>query len=412
MIQPDIPNIRHLRAFCEVAHCKGISAASHRVFLSQPAITQAISKLESRLGAVLFRRMSDGMELTGPGAIFLIRAERMLAELQTGVIEALSVQNAKPASDARRIDRGLTAAQIRALVALAETRNFTFAAARIGISQPSVHRALRELERLVGVALFRAVSQGVELSAAAAMLARRARLAMAELQQGYFELEARNGPDRTRISVGVMPLVRSRILPQAMHDMLKSHSRIQICAIDGPYDELLRGLRYGETDFLIGALRDPLPAADVVQEGLFDDSLAVVVGADHPLAGREHVTVDDMLAYPWAAAPKATPAGTYLADFLGIDGLETTPVKVVSSSLVLLRGLLLRGDYITLISRQQIRHEVATGLLTCLPVTLPGNTRPIGLTFRKDWRPTPTQFRFLGHVRRVARSSDTGGRYA
>ena len=56
-----IPNIRHLRAFSEVASRCSINQASDRIYLSQPAIYQALAKLEQRLGVELFERRSDGM---------------------------------------------------------------------------------------------------------------------------------------------------------------------------------------------------------------------------------------------------------------------------------------------------------------------------------------------------------------
>jgi LysR family transcriptional regulator of gallate degradation len=401
----DFPNIRHLRAFREVAHHRGISAAADVVFLSQPAITQAITKLEARLGIPLFERLADGMSLTPPGALFLTRVERMLEELATGAEEAIRLQPARAARAAKgfvRFDRLVTAAQLRALIALAEARNFSIAARNSGISQPSIHRAGRDLERLAGFELFRSASQGIELTPAAERLARRARLAGAELQQGLFEIAAWLGRDSTRLTIGTMPLARSRILPAAMHQILSDHRDIQIRTIEGPYPELLRGLRYGENDFLIGALRDPPPTDDVVQEPLFSDSLAIVVRADHPLAARASVTLDEAVTYPWIAPPRQTPAGSYLSDVLRIPEMENTPVKVVSSSLVLIRGLLLEGDYITIISHHQVRHELDQRILVTLPVDLPNNTRPIGLTFRAGWHPTATQARFLDHVRRAA----------
>ncbi|MFQ3186580.1 MAG: LysR family transcriptional regulator of gallate degradation, partial [Marinomonas primoryensis] len=54
-----IPNLRHLRVFLAVAELKSITRASENIFLSQPAITQAIAKLEGLLGAPLFERHSD-----------------------------------------------------------------------------------------------------------------------------------------------------------------------------------------------------------------------------------------------------------------------------------------------------------------------------------------------------------------
>jgi LysR family transcriptional regulator of gallate degradation len=302
----------------------------------------------------------------------------------------------------------VTAAQLRALIALDEARSFSLAARNTGISQPSIHRAARDLERLAGFALFRAASHGVDLTQAAERLSRRARLAAAELQQAFFELDAWKGQDSTVITIGSMPLARSRILPKAMNAILHQKAGIQLRTIEGPYPELLRGLRYGASDFLIGALRDPVPTDDIVQEPLFDDALAIVVRAGHPLCGRAAVTLDDALAYPWIAPPKPTPAGSYLSNVLRIPEMENTPVVVVSSSLVLVRGLLLEGDYVTIISRHQVRMELGQGVLADLPIDLPDNMRPIGLTFRKGWRPTETQSLFLDCVRKAAQVADRG----
>ena len=84
-----IPNIRHLRAFCEVSHCKSISKASKRIYLSQPAITQAIAKLERILNLSLFDRSNDGMFTTEPGLLFLQRVESALDYIKTGIAEAI-----------------------------------------------------------------------------------------------------------------------------------------------------------------------------------------------------------------------------------------------------------------------------------------------------------------------------------
>ena len=122
--------------------------------------------------------------------------------------------------------------------------------------------------------------------------------------------------------------------------MVAARPHVQIRVIDGVYETLLARLRSGEIDFLIGALRHPPPADDVAQERLFDDPLTIVAGAHHPLAGRRNVSIAETLDWPWVAPPRPTPAGSYLFDTLKIQEREQTPVRVVSSSLALLRGLL------------------------------------------------------------------------
>ena len=398
----EFPNIRHLRAFREVARHKGISAAAEAVFLSQPAITQAISKLEQRLGVALFDRLPSGMSVTEPGALFVARVDRMLDYLAEGFNDASRLHSPKTGTRRTQADRLVTAAQLRALTALAEAQSFTLAARKIGISQPSIHRAGRGLENLVGYALFTSASQGLELTKAAQILVRYVSLAASEMQQAFYEIDAYKGRDSTRIVIGSLPLARPRILPHAMHRMLAQKQGVQLRTIEGPYSELLRSLRYGDCDFLIGALRDPAPTDDVEQMPLFDDLLAIVVRRGHPLCDMPHPTLRDTLQYPWISPPRETPAGTYLSAALGIRNLERNPVHVVSSSLVLVRGLLLEGDYVTIISHHQVRHEVENGTLVILPITLPDSARAIGLTVRKDWQPTQTQALFLDIVKTTA----------
>lgn len=398
-----LPNIRHLRVFQEVAQCNSVSTAAERAHLSQPAVTQAVAKLEKELSVPLFERRRDGMFVTGIGAKFLARVERALDHLQIGAREAARLGTRQKGRGFSDFDRLLTSAQLRALVAVSEANNFSMAARRIGISQPSIHRAARNLERLSGLKLFGSAHEGISLTPAAQVLAQRTKLALAELRQAFDEVDDFLGRDSTHIVVGALPLVRTFILPTAIDRMVRNSQRVQIRAVDGRYTELLHGVRHGEIDFLVGALRDPPPVDDIVQERLFDDPLAIVAGPQHPLAGRKSVSIDDVLRYPWVAPPKTTPAGSYLYDTLRIQDQAETPVRVVSSSLVLVRGLLMTGDYITIISLNQIRHEYEHGILVPLPIELADSARAIGLTYRRDWRPTKTQQQFLGYLREVSR---------
>ena len=388
----------------EVADAHGISAAAHRIHLSQPAVTQAISGLERRFGVPLLDRRPEGMFATPEGEVLLTRVRRMFAMLAQGAAQAIRLAARRDGRPVAGFDTRVTAAQLRALIAIRDAGNFSLAARRLGIAQPSVHRAGRDLEKLSGLKLFVPGRKGIELTPQAEAFARAVKLAEAELGQGLDELTRLSGADATRIAVGSMPLSRTEILPAACDALLREAGGVQIRFTDAPYAELLRELRYGELDFLIGALRDPPPADDVVQERLFDDPLAVMVGPGHPLAGRRGLQLSDTLAYPWIAPPKDTPSGDYLFRTLGIGALADTPVRVVTSSMVLVRGLLRRGDHLTILSPRQAAVEIDQGLMVPLDIPLPGSARPIGITTRGGWMPTPTQARFLDLVRAAAQS--------
>lgn len=78
------PNVRHLYAVKDVALSHRINIAADRVHLSQPAVTQAVSKMERALSAPLFDRRPDGMHATEVGKIFLNRVTRALDFLKEG----------------------------------------------------------------------------------------------------------------------------------------------------------------------------------------------------------------------------------------------------------------------------------------------------------------------------------------
>jgi len=401
----DFPNLRHLRALLEVALSHGVSAAADKVHLSQPAITQAIAKIEQGLGAELFERRPDGMFPTELGALFLQRVRKTLDHIQLGVREAARLGLSKEARRAGDADRRLTATQLRALAVIADTGSFSLAARTLGISQPAVHRAARELERLMGMELFTKSSTGIDLTAAAQAFVKHVNLAFAELQQGYAEVAYAMGRDSGRIVIGTMPLARTRILPEAIAEIARQRPQVEIRVIDGPYGDLLHRLRHGEIDVLVGALRDPPPVDDVGEERLFDDPLSIVAGSGHPLCRRSEVSAADLTAFPWVVPPEGTPTRDFFLAMFAERGLTPPPHLIESSSLILIRGLLSAGEHLTIMSRQQAQFEPGLAFLSPVDIDMSASSRPIGLTFRNDWRATATQAQVLEQLRAAAISA-------
>jgi DNA-binding transcriptional LysR family regulator len=292
---------------------------------------------------------------------------------------------------------------LRAFVRAAHGGSFSRAARELGLSQPSVHRAARDLERLIGIELFEASRQGVDLTPTAKSFARHAALAHAELRQGLAEVSASLSLDPGTIVVGAMPFVRTRLLPDALNALSRARPRAHVKVITAPYDDLLDHLRHGAIDFLVGALREPAPIADVVQEALFEDPLSVVARADHPLARRNRVEHADLLDYPWAVPGAETPTRAVFRRLFSSGEEARMPGGMIeTSSLVLLRGVLCGSDRLTIISARQAWVEIEQGQLAVVPYKSPFGARRIGLTFRRDWRPTATQALLIDHIRQAS----------
>lgn len=400
-MQGGFPNIRHMRVFLETARIGSVSQAAEVCHLSQPAATQAIARLEADIGAQLLVRRRQRTALTTCGRLFAQRATKALSYLSDGAQAALRESGTKTP---RRhpFELSVTASQLRNLVAIANAGSFSVAAKALDLSQPTVHRTARSLEAVMGVPLFTARPSGVRLTPVAETFVLGAKLAQAEIRQSLEEIGRELGEERGTFVLGSLPLARTSIVPKAIHALVSSVDGFQIRVVEGRYAELLRSLREGDLDCLIGALRHPAPAEDIDQELLFRDALAIVAHPDHPLAGRTLASLDETLGYPWIAPPKETPAGQYLFETLRIHDRPKTPVSVVSSSMAILRGVLAEGPYLSVVSRHQINVDEALGAITTLDIPLEGHMRDIGLTYRRGWQPTETQSRFIEFLRMFA----------
>ena len=392
-------NLRHFFALADISDTGRLSSAAERVHMSQSALTQALRKLESTAGVPLFDRAGFGVTETEAGRLLVRRSKRAIELLARAEREVRARENA--AASGRMVHRLMTASQLRALIAIVEAGGYSLAARRLGLAQPSVHRAAKDLEALFGLEFFPRAARGIEPTETARLLARYAELTFAEVRQGFEEVSELQGKMNSRISVGSLPLARTDFLPQAVTNLLEQFPDARVSILDGPYIEQLHALRYGQIDWLIGALRTPAPTADIAQEDLFNEPLAIVVRPDHPLIGNTP-DVEVLASLDWIAPRKLTPARDLFREIFERQGLGEPEHVIECSSLIATRRLVQLSDRAALLSPSQIRLDIESGQLAILDDVLPGTERPIGLTMREDWVPTLVQAEFTRIVRELA----------
>ncbi len=399
-------NLRHLRVFLEVLDSKSISKASEKVYLSQSAITQAIAKLEDELNTILFHRQSDGMLPTETGLIFKFRVHRALGLILAGLQGISRISDGKVMKPSQLI-HAVTTTQLRNLISITQSQNFSIASRSLNVSQSSLHRAARGLESQLGTTLFEKTTNGIISSKAALKLARLSKLAFNEITQAREEINAFHNRELGKITIGSMPLARAAILPATIIDVNKRFPNFKISVIDGIYDDLLKHLRNGEIDLLIGALRFPNPSEDIEQEKLFDSSIEILARAGHPLATIQAtdgaVTLKTLSTYPWVVLRPGTPTRALFDKVFMSEGVEMPERIVESGSQGLVRSLLLGEDWLTMSSEHQFQHELEIGSLVKIKFELVQTPRPIGITMRKSWNPTGTQLAFVNLLKEKAR---------
>lgn len=407
MIAESLSSLSQVRAFVKVAQHGAISRATASLFRTQSVVTRAIRDLEDQLGAALFERHAGGMILTGDGEAVLPRAKRIVEELQA-VPRYLSNEKSRLAHTEEVEALYLFNTQrLRIFVRLCETRHVQTAARTLGLTQPALSAALKVLESNAGQRLFERTPRGLVLTVFGRAIEPNVRRALNELAHLPSDIAHHRGVLEGSVRIGALPLGRTRILPEAIIRITSKFPGVRVVTNESPFEHLVNDLRFGELDFIFGALRPEEYANDLTSEALLSESLVLLVRPGHPLLGRR-VRVSDLSRTRWIVSRAHTPARRLLENCMAKLGVSNVQPAVETGDLALIRGLLLRSDLVAAVSMHQLEHEMVRGELNRLEFNLPDTTRSIGVIQRSGAIPSPVATALLSAVRQVA-TEEPGG---
>lgn len=393
----ELTRLRRLFLFDAVCEAGGIGMAAALAGRTQPAVSLAIAKLEASFGGALFERGYGGTELTAEGLILQRRVRRMLEQMERAV-GLLIGGTALPASTVSHICRHLTDAQVRCHIAIAQRGSAAEAAQHLDISQPAVHRAARQLEQTVGVTLYRRRVHSVSANPAGIELARRLSLALYEIGQAREDLANARGQLTGKVAVGVLPMLPPRLIARAIQRLLRIYPAAKVTIDEGSHARLLRELRFGTIDVMIGALREPRLTESITEHALFNDPYVVAVRKGHRLVGQKHISARDLAAFDWVVPQRNVPRRVAI-DAILAQLTAQPPLVVETSSMPMMLAMLVESDCLTLLARSQI-HDAYTGSeIVALDVDTPEAIRTVGYTIRSDWLGTAMQQSFIEQLR-------------
>lgn len=193
-------------------------------------------------------------------------------------------------------------------VTLAEELHFRQAAARLNISQSTLSAHLQDLEADLRTQLLERNRRRVILTPAGAALVTEARAALQQVDQAG-RLASRLSVNTTRAHIGHSGILALPILERALPTLVEQHPSIDIRLIEGSADQLVDQLRRRHIDLAI--VRPPLHDAEIDEEYLADENLAIVVWSEHPLADRQDLTVEDLADETFILPPPSAATGPY-----------------------------------------------------------------------------------------------------
>ena len=303
--------LRHLRVFLAVVDQGSVSQAAATLYRAQSAVSRSVRELEKEFGVPLFERRAQGMLPTRFGDALQHRARRVAAEFDAAGRDSERLPGSKTrGGQAPTLAMQLSDRRLRAFVELAAVHHMPTVAEKLGVSQPAISLAIRELETALGLELFARTPKGMLPTAQGGALASRVKRAMAEVRHARADIARLCGRIEGTITVGALPLGRTVLLPRAIAQLLPAYPGLHVATVEGPFDTLAAALRSGDVDFILGALRHPGLATDFAGEALLADELAIVARADHPLCTRRRVTWRELARAQWVLPRKGARRAT------------------------------------------------------------------------------------------------------
>lgn len=180
---------------------------------------------------------------------------------------------------------------VHCFTVVAEHEHFGRAAEALHVTQPSLSRQIRRLEQQLGARLLDRTPQGSRLTEAGTVFLPQAKALLRTAAQAIAHTQAAARP--ARITVGYTSGV---IVTAAVREMRHRHPDAEVRTQHLAYDDVPAALLAHRVDAAVARL--PFATDKLHVTVLYDEPRVVIVPLDHRLAGKEHVTLDDIADEP------------------------------------------------------------------------------------------------------------------
>jgi LysR family transcriptional regulator, hydrogen peroxide-inducible genes activator len=183
--------------------------------------------------------------------------------------------------------------QLRYVVAVARTRNFSRAAEQCHVSQPSLSQQIQKLEDELGERLFDRMKREVKLTSHGETFLHRALRILEEADAAKREATDAKSLLRGTVTVGVLPTIAPYLLPDVMASFTKNFPGVQIVVQEDTTARLLKLALACEIDFALASR--PIRDERLEVRELFSEELLLALPPRHPLIRKRTVSTDDLV---------------------------------------------------------------------------------------------------------------------
>lgn len=192
----------------------------------------------------------------------------------------------------------MTITQLHYVLAVAEHQNFTRAAKKVHVTQPTLSMQIQKLEEELGVKIFDRDQKPIALTAVGKEIVQQARNIVDESERIHDIIDQQKGFVGGEFVIGVIPTVMSTLLPMFLNNFIKKYPKLNLKIEELSTSNLIEQLEEGHID--VGIAATPLEHDKLMERVLYYEPFEVYVPENYPLyilteISPEDLDVDDIL---------------------------------------------------------------------------------------------------------------------
>ncbi|MBK6286464.1 MAG: LysR family transcriptional regulator [Gammaproteobacteria bacterium] len=267
---------------------------------------------------------------------------------------------------------------LAAFIAVAGAASFSQAAEQLHLTQPAISKRIAQLEQLLGARLFDRIGRRVSLTESGARLLPRAERSLREIEETTRAIRDLSGQVSGRLSLATSHHIGLHRLPPVLRAFSQRHPEVNLEIEFMDSEKAHAAVAQGVIEFAVITLAPEGSAPRLEAREIWPDPLSVMVASDHPLAARNHVSIEILSGYPAVLPGVSTYTGQILQQQFQACGARLQ-ISMSTNYLETLRMLVAIG-----LGWSVLPDSMLTGELVALELEETRMQRSLGYVYHRD----------------------------
>lgn len=249
---------------------------------------------------------------------------------------------------------------LRTFIAVVEEKNFTKAAEKLLISQPSVSVHIKNLEVEFQTQLFIRSSKTLKITPSGEILYERAKQMVQIYDNTKNEIYEQQHTIKGTLNIAASFTIGEYVLPPLLSELYKSYPKLDFNVTIGNTDEVVKLVQFFEAD--IGLIEGNTDEKDLIVKAFMEDELTIIAPPDHPLKHSNSIKTEDLQDEIWVSRERGSGTREYVEHVIRTNGLKMNNLITISSNQGV-KETVMNGLGISILSTCVVQRELEQGSL-------------------------------------------------